>query len=85
MTKLFAGRWTARHEGPFLVFLIGMRINRVRMPQRELWPDYGGPGHDCLEIEIFGAHQVFDISHGPVYMKIAAVPTLPAQIGNPSV
>ena len=36
------------HDGmPF------QRIYRVRLPQTALWPDYGGPAHDCLEIEIF--------------------------------
>jgi hypothetical protein len=29
MSKVFAGRFTAQIEGPFVVFLIGMRINRL--------------------------------------------------------
>jgi hypothetical protein len=29
MSKIFPGRYTARIEGPFVVFLIGMRINRL--------------------------------------------------------
>jgi hypothetical protein len=29
MSKLFPGRYTATIEGPFVVFLIGMRINRL--------------------------------------------------------
>ena len=29
MTKVFPGRYTAQIEGPFVVFLIGLRINRV--------------------------------------------------------
>ncbi len=29
------------------------RLYRVRIPQRSLWPDYSGPAHDQLEIEIF--------------------------------
>ena len=28
-------------------------VYRVRLKQRELWPEYGGPAHDCLELEIF--------------------------------
>jgi hypothetical protein len=28
MAKIFAGRYTARMEGPFVVFLIGFRVNR---------------------------------------------------------
>lgn len=29
MAKIFAGRYSARIEGPFVVFLIGMRVNQV--------------------------------------------------------
>ena len=29
MSKVFPGRYTAEIDGPFIVFLIGMRINRV--------------------------------------------------------
>lgn len=29
MSKIFAGRFTAQMEGPFVVFIIGMRINRL--------------------------------------------------------
>lgn len=29
MAKVFAGRYTAAIEGPFVVFLIGMRVNRL--------------------------------------------------------
>ena len=29
MAKVFPGRYTARMEGPFVVFLIGMRVNRL--------------------------------------------------------
>ena len=29
MSKVFAGRYTASMEGPFVVFLIGMRVNRL--------------------------------------------------------
>jgi hypothetical protein len=29
MAKVFAGRYTARMDGPFVVFLIGMRVNRL--------------------------------------------------------
>jgi hypothetical protein len=29
MSKIFAGRFTAEMEGPFVVFIIGMRINRL--------------------------------------------------------
>lgn len=28
MTKVFSGRYTAQIDEPFVVFLIGMRINR---------------------------------------------------------
>jgi hypothetical protein len=28
MTKIFSGRYTAQTDGPFVVFLIGMRINK---------------------------------------------------------
>ena len=30
MAKVFAGRYTAEFEGSFVVFLIGMRVNRLR-------------------------------------------------------
>lgn len=29
------------------------RIYRVRIPQALLWPDYGGPDGDSLDVEIF--------------------------------
>ena len=29
MAKIFPGRWTARSEESFVVFLIGVRINRL--------------------------------------------------------
>jgi hypothetical protein len=29
MAKVFPGRYTAQIEGPFVVFLIGMRVNRI--------------------------------------------------------
>ncbi len=29
MSKIFPGRYTARIEGPFVIFLIGMRVNRL--------------------------------------------------------
>ncbi|HKD77626.1 MAG TPA: DUF4188 domain-containing protein, partial [Ktedonobacterales bacterium] len=29
MAKVFPGRYTAQIEGPFVVFLIGMRVNRL--------------------------------------------------------
>lgn len=29
------------------------RLYRVRLWQRDLWPDYGGDGRDTLEIEVF--------------------------------
>ncbi|HUD56547.1 MAG TPA: DUF4188 domain-containing protein [Terracidiphilus sp.] len=29
MAKVFPGRFTAQHEDPFVVFLIGMRVNRI--------------------------------------------------------
>lgn len=28
-------------------------VYRVQLAQRDLWPDYPGPTHDTLEIEIF--------------------------------
>ena len=28
-------------------------LYRVRFPQRQVWPDYRGPAHDTIEIEIF--------------------------------
>jgi Domain of unknown function (DUF4188) len=34
--QLFAGRWTARMEDDFVVFLIGMRVNRVTALRRWL-------------------------------------------------
>ena len=30
MAEIHRGRWTANVEGDFVVFLIGMRINRLR-------------------------------------------------------
>jgi|SRR5579859_3766445 len=30
MAKVMAGRYTAQIEGPFVVFIIGMRVNRLR-------------------------------------------------------
>lgn len=29
------------------------RLYRVRIPQTQLWDDYTGQPHDCLDIEIF--------------------------------
>ena len=28
-------------------------LYRVRFPQKQVWPDYGGAGHDLIEMEIF--------------------------------
>ena len=28
-------------------------LYRVRFPQAQVWPDYRGPAHDTIEIEIF--------------------------------
>jgi nitrile hydratase len=28
-------------------------LYRVRLKQRDLWPDYEGPAHDTLDLEIF--------------------------------
>ncbi len=28
-------------------------LYRVRFVQRELWPDYAGPAHDTLDIELY--------------------------------
>jgi nitrile hydratase subunit beta len=28
-------------------------LYRVRFAQQDLWPDYGGPKRDCIEIEIY--------------------------------
>jgi len=36
-----------RERGPKKV------LYRVRFVMRELWPDYAGPPHDAVEIEIF--------------------------------
>ncbi|MCW1384710.1 DUF4188 domain-containing protein [Novosphingobium sp. KCTC 2891] len=36
MTTLHPGRFTAAHEGPLVVFLIGMRINRLLRPGKWL-------------------------------------------------
>ena len=37
MTEVRKGRWTARFDGPFVVFLIGMRINKPWKVQ-SWWP-----------------------------------------------
>ena len=34
MAKLFAGRYAATIEGPFVVFLIGMRVNQLLRPDK---------------------------------------------------
>jgi Domain of unknown function (DUF4188) len=34
MANVFPGRYTARFEGPFVVFLIGMRINQLLRPNK---------------------------------------------------
>ena len=34
MANVFPGRYTARFEGPFVVFLIGMRINQLLRPDK---------------------------------------------------
>jgi len=34
MAKVFPGRYTAHIEGPFVVFLIGMRINKLLRPDK---------------------------------------------------
>jgi hypothetical protein len=31
MTKIFRGRFTAQIDGPFVVFIIGMRVNKLMM------------------------------------------------------
>jgi len=36
MSEIFNGRYTAKTDGSFVVFLIGMRINRWWMPQKWL-------------------------------------------------
>lgn len=28
-------------------------LYRVRFRQREVWPDYAGPGHDTIDVEIY--------------------------------
>ena len=28
-------------------------LYRVRFAQHELWPDYGGPAHDTVDVEIY--------------------------------
>jgi len=44
MSTIFAGRYSAQVEGPFVVFLIGMRINKLLYPHkwipvaRAMWP-----------------------------------------------
>ncbi len=35
-----------RRDGPKMV------LYRVRFPLRDLWPDYAGPPHDTVDIEI---------------------------------
>ena len=40
MANVFAGRYTAQIEGPFVVFLIGMRINRLLALRR--WTQVAG-------------------------------------------
>jgi hypothetical protein len=37
MSTVFRGRYTAQLNGPFVVFLIGMRVNRLRAVHR-WWP-----------------------------------------------
>jgi hypothetical protein len=37
MNPVFPGRYTAQHEGPLVVFLIGMRVNRL-LAVRKWWP-----------------------------------------------
>jgi len=29
------------------------RLYRVRFNQKEIWPDYRGPAHDTLDLEVF--------------------------------
>jgi hypothetical protein len=37
MAAMRTGRWMARREGPFAVFVFGMRLNRARGLRRFLW------------------------------------------------
>lgn len=37
MATVRTGRWMARREGPFAVFVFGMRLNRARGLRRFLW------------------------------------------------
>lgn len=36
-----------RHDGAKLM------LYRVRFRQSEVWPDYAGPAHDTLEVEVY--------------------------------
>ncbi len=37
-----------RHDGAKLT------LYRVRFRQGDVWPDYAGPAHDTLEVEVYG-------------------------------
>ena len=52
MGEIFGGRFCARIEGPFVVFLIGMRINRLSAIHRwpkPAWNTYKMVGHMAKE------------------------------------
>lgn len=55
--------------------LPAVALYRVRFSQRELWQDYAGPAHDCVEVEIY-EHWLEPDADGPA-------PSSPAAGGTP--
>lgn len=55
MAKIYPGRFTASHEGPLAVFLIGMRINKPWLVHK-WWPVAAAMPKMIAELEADSAH-----------------------------
>jgi hypothetical protein len=68
MTVINAERLTARIEGNFVVFLIGMRINKVWKPQKWV-PVFMGMGKMVKELEARPAEETGFLGHNGLNTK----------------
>ena len=74
MAKIFPGRYTAEVEGDFVVFLIGMRINKPWLPWK-WWPTFHGmtPMLKSLRADpakgLLGAHLALLPGVGPTVIQ----------------
>src|SRR5450755_508410 len=60
MAEIVPGRWTHRHDGDVVVFLIGMRINRLRSV-RTWWP--AAQGMPAMLKELYADPSLGLLSH----------------------